>query len=114
MTYSEERHGRILQIMRCDNKDFSYGSQEILLLDGPVTLKVEVNRESARFFYQMEKTGWLALGEPQPADHLSDDYIEKRRGRCAFSGAMVGICAQDMDARRSWADFADFIYQEHF
>ena len=46
------------------------------------------------------------------ADHLSDDYVETRRGRCAFTGTMVGICAQDMDAHQSHADFACFDYAE--
>ena len=54
----------------------------------------------------------FAAGAVQPADHLSDDYIEQRRGRCAFTGAMVALCAQDMDAHRSFADFGGFAYRE--
>ena len=111
VTWDEEKNTRILQILRCDNKDFSYGSEAVPLADGEVTLEVTVERETAQFRFT-QNGAWQALGGPQPADHLSDDYIETRRGRCAFTGAMVGICAQDMDVHRSFADFAYFDYQE--
>lgn len=71
-----------------------------------------MDHAEARFFYKTENTDWTPLGGAQPADHLSDDYINHRRKRCAFTGAMVGICAQDMDAHESHADFANFLYQE--
>lgn len=111
VTWDEEKNTRILQILRCDNKDFSYGSEAVPLADGEVTLEVTVERETAQFRFA-QNGAWQALGGPQPADHLSDDYIETRRGRCAFTGAMVSICAQDMDVHRSFADFAYFDYQE--
>lgn len=108
VTWDEVQNTRIL---RCDCKDFSYGSEAVSLPQGEVVLKVRVNRAQAQFFYKADG-GWQPLGGPQPADHLSDDYVETRRGRCAFTGAMVGICAQDMDAHRSHADFAYFTYGE--
>lgn len=111
ITWDEERESRVLRVMRCDFKDFSYGSEAVFLPDGLVTLSVEVDGGEARFFYSLGGDR-LPLGEAQPADHLSDDYIETRRSRCAFTGAMVGICAQDMDAHRSFADFAGFAYRE--
>lgn len=112
VTWDERISSRILQIIRCDFKEFCYGSNAIPLPEGDVALKVEVEREKAQFFYRMNTEAWMPLGEAQPADHLSDDYIETRRKRCAFTGAMVGICAQDMDAHQSYADFAKFDYQE--
>lgn len=112
VTYSEDRQGRVLQIMRCDNKDFTYGSGETVLPDGPLTLMAEVDRAEAQFYYKVGEAEWNTLGDAQPADHLSDDYVETRRGRCAFTGAMAGICAQDMDAHRSYADFSNFSYRE--
>lgn len=109
---TRQEHGRALQIMRCDNNEFSYRSEEVPLPEGPLSLRVEVDRETARLFYRPEGEEYHPLGGVQPAVHLSDDYIEGRRGRCAFTGAMVGICAQDMDSHRSHADFSDFVYQE--
>ena len=97
--------------MRCDFKDFTYGSEVVPLPDGEISLKVCVNGAEAQFYYRADGD-WQPLGDVQPADHLSDDYVETRRGRCAFTGAMVGICAQDMDAHQSHADFAFFDYEE--
>lgn len=111
-TYNEKKSGRVVRILRCDNKDFAYGSEEFLVPAGPVTLRAEVRGATAQFFFAAEDAPPQSLGGVQPADRLSDDYIEHRRGRCAFSGAMAGICAQDMDAHRSYADFAYFTYRE--
>lgn len=95
ITWDEVLNTRVLRVLRCDGKDFSYGSKAEKLGDGPVELRVEVNFAEAQFSYRTANAEWNLLGGVQPADHLSDDYIEQRRRRCAFSGAMVGICAQD-------------------
>ena len=114
VTWDERINTRILRILRCDNKDFSYGSQAKQLPTGPVSLRTEVNGAAARFFWKTDGgSEWHALGGVQPADHLSDDYIEQRRGRCAFTGAMVGLSAQDMDTHCSHADFRGFSYVEN-
>lgn len=198
VTWDEENETRTLRILRCDNKDFSYGCEAVLLPAGEIELRVTVRGPAARFAWRMagtageespgrspaeteirlpapaagapavpsrmtgdaenvpqiwpwdgaglpgttagapaapsrmtgdaensppgrpwdgaegtaDEAGWRPLGGPQPADHLSDDYIEQRRGRCAFTGAMVALCAQDMDAHRSFADFGGFAYRE--
>lgn len=113
ITWDEEANARTLQILRCDFKDFTYGGEAITLSpQGSVYLKVTVDHAQAQFFYKTDGTKWFPLGVVQPADHLSDDYIEERRDRCAFTGAMVGICAQDMDIHRSYADFSYFTYKE--
>ena len=111
ITWDERLNARTLQIMRCDFKDFTYGSEVVPLPDGEISLKVCVNGAEAQFYYRADGD-WQPLGDVQPADHLSDDYVETRRGRCAFTGAMVGICAQDMDAHQSHAEFAFFDYEE--
>ncbi len=112
VTYNEEKQLRTLRILRCDNKDFAYGSEEIAVTDcAPLRIRVTVNGANAQFYYDADGE-IMPLGEIQPADHLSDDYIELRRTRCAFTGAMIAICAQDMDTHISYADFADFSYTE--
>ena len=112
VTWDEVRHCRILRVMQCDFKDFSYDSEAVCLPEGTVSLRAEVDHAEARFFYKTNGADWAPLGGVQPAEHLSDDYINHRRKRCAFTGAMVGICAQDMDAHNSFADFEGFCYRE--
>ena len=113
VTWDERQNARVLRVLRCDYKAFAYGSGAVPLPAGAVDLRVQVDGAAAQFYWRAQGApGWRTLGGVQPADHLSDDYIEQRRGRCAFTGAMVGICAQDMDAHRSFADFRGFRYRE--
>ncbi|MBW3093322.1 family 43 glycosylhydrolase, partial [Bifidobacterium sp. 82T10] len=141
---SEGTDRRILQVLRCDHEELSYGSEAVALDDGPVRVKVEVRHAVANFFYAQgdgvpggdaddsagaadgaaagttgttgtsgsSEPDWRPLGGDQPADHISDDYVERTIKGCAFTGGMVGICAQDMDAKQSHADFKYFDYQE--
>lgn len=137
---TEVSERRIVQVLRCENDALAYGCEAVDAGSGPIVLKVEVRHDTARFYYAPAQlvdgslvgpaaamlgaveTGagsrgdvdWLPLGGDQPADHISDDYVERNlNGRgLAFTGAMVGICAQDMDAHRSYADFSYFDYKE--
>ena len=131
MTFDDEDlDRRVLRIVVLDEHDGSYGSEPVELdASTPVRLKVEVRGAEARFFWayatdadaaevpdaaatETAAADWQPIGGPQHADHISDDYVEERRGYCVFTGAMVGICAQDMDAHRSYADFRGFDYRE--
>lgn len=113
VTYNEIKKCRTLRILICDLKNFAYGSDEIVLSNNaPLRLSVKVDGASAQFYYAQNVQSLTPLGEAQPADHLSDDYIETRRSRCAFTGAMIALCAQDMDTHNSHADFRNFKYEE--
>lgn len=115
---SEGTDRRIIQVLRCDHEELTYGSEAIALEDGPVRIRVEVRRALARFRFAQgpnmhaDNASWHAIGGDQPADHISDDYVERTIKGCAFTGVMVGICAQDMDAKQSHADFQYFDYRE--
>lgn len=122
---SEQTDRRILRVGIWEKRQYSYGSDAVELDEStPVRLKVEVRGAVARFFWAYApadgtfaadgaEPDWQPLGGEQHADHISDDYVEETHpGFCAFTGAMVGICAQDMDAHRSHADFAYFDYRE--
>jgi xylan 1,4-beta-xylosidase len=113
VTFDEEFACRTARILICDYEDFHYGCEPVPLPDGPIYLSVDVAGGDAQFRIATAGQEPRALGGVQPASQLSDDYIETRRKRCAFTGAMVGICTQDMDAHRSFADFMYFNYLEH-
>ena len=115
---SEGTDRRIIQVLRCDHGTLDYGSDALTLDEGPVRLKVEVRHDTAHFRFAQglnmrgDNALWKAIGGAQPADHISDDYVERTIQGCAFTGGMVGICSQDMDAKRSHADFQYFDYRE--
>lgn len=113
VTFDEELACRTARILICDHKVFQYGCEAVPLSEGLVHLSVKVLGGEARFYCCLLGENARPLGGAQPAAHLSDDYVELRRSRCAFTGAMVGICAQDMDAHHSFADFKCFNYFEH-
>lgn len=111
---------RVLQILRCDHEELEYGCEQVELPgNDPVKLHVEVRGAEARFSYALvdeagDASELRPLGDVQPADHISDDYVERSIKGCAFTGAMLGICAQDMDAHGSHADFAYLDYEEQY
>ena len=59
ITWDERINARTLQILRCDYKDFTYGSKAIPLPDGEISLKVCVNGAEAQFC-----SGQSAIGSP--------------------------------------------------
>ena len=96
---------KYIQVETDSINSFSYRSDRIVIeSDKPIRLAVEVDRGNAQFYYGIAKDELKAIGESVEADRLSDDYI-KENGKLAFTGGMVGICAQDMDSHNSFADF---------
>ena len=122
VTFDTEGTGnRVLQILRCDHEDLTYGCDQVEIPGtAPVKLHVAVRGADAQFSYALvdaaageDGVGELKpFGDVQPADHISDDYVERSIKGCAFTGAMLGICAQDMDAHASHADFQYLDYVE--
>lgn len=116
----EERDCPVARILINEGDRFSFGSDLLPLQAGMgVGLAVKVRGSRARFYFSQdqdslrgERDNLRPLGGTLPANHLSDDHVGALRGKTVFSGAMVGICAQDMDAHRSYADFNGFDYQE--
>ncbi|MDG2527213.1 glycoside hydrolase family 43 protein [Caulobacter endophyticus] len=75
----------------------------------PVRLKVEVDHERLVFSWALEDGPWHRIGPELDTSVLSD---EAGKGEGAnFTGAFVGMCAQDLTGRRAPADFAGFDYQ---
>jgi xylan 1,4-beta-xylosidase len=112
VSYDEEAKKRYIQVEIADINQFSYHSERIFIENNQkeIKLALEVNQDKGQFYYSVGTT-WEKIGEQTYADHLSDDYI-KANGKLAFTGAMVGICAQDFDSHSSYADFKYFNYQE--
>ncbi|MEI6494126.1 MAG: glycoside hydrolase 43 family protein, partial [Verrucomicrobiota bacterium] len=73
-----------------------------------VFLRVIVRGRDMTFYYSLDGTEWLAIGPVFDASKLSDEYCGSGR----FTGAFVGITAQDFHLRRSHADFDYFEYSE--
>lgn len=105
----EEGKGRTLGIIRADleiHEDLP--EVEVPLPDeGLVYLQVEIDREALQFRYSPDGENWTAIGPVFDSRILSDDY-----GQMGFTGAFVGMCAQDIAGTRHPADFKWFDYRE--
>lgn len=113
VSFDEEKQEKSIQLENACLNEFTYRSERITIdTNSPLKLAVEVNRDKAQFYYSIGDKDFQPIGELVEADRLSDDFI-KMNGKLAFTGAMVGICAQDMDDHSSFADFKYFNYQEY-
>lgn len=123
----EEPGSPVARILVNEGDSFHYGCDPVPIQPGlPIDLEVRVRGVQARFYLGQEVSNLpdggrgvcpesselLPLGGIMPANHLSDDHVGALRGKTVFSGAMVGVCAQDLDEHRSWADFEGFDYRE--
>ena len=79
--------------------------------EGPVWLGIDVDGARLRFRYALKEGAWQSIGPELDASVLSD---EGGRGEHAnFTGAFVGMAAQDLTGRALRADFSYFHYEEN-
>lgn len=109
----DEKKGKIMQIIQCDNGKFSepLKGNEIQIDNSidRVYMKVEVRRDIFRFAYSFDNEEWIYIPVDFESGKLSDDYV---RGEGFFTGAFVGICCQDLSGYNNYADFDYFEYKE--
>ncbi|HEY8594874.1 MAG TPA: glycoside hydrolase family 43 protein [Devosiaceae bacterium] len=112
---ADDAGNRILSIQACVGSYPDYKLQfplenDILLPeDGPVHLKVEVDRNTLQFFYATEEADWRSVGPVLDASILSDEAGKGEHG--SFTGAFVGMAAQDLTGQVLAADFDHFTYE---
>lgn len=105
----DELRGRILGVVLTDDGVYDELAGDIVVNDWPrFYLRVEVDFQKLQFSASPDGTEWQPMGPVLDASKLSDDYGTGLH----FTGAMVGICAQDVGGNRKHADFDYFDYQE--
>ena len=81
----------------------------VIIADGPIRLGVDVDLETLQFWYALDGGDKQTIGPVLDASILSD---EAGRGEHAcFTGAFVGMAAQDVSGRAHPADFGFFSYR---
>jgi xylan 1,4-beta-xylosidase len=66
-----------------------------------VHLRLTVERATLRFAASPDGVAWTPVGQAHDVGFLSDDHGPRLR----FTGTMVGLCAQDLSSRSTWATF---------
>lgn len=110
LTY-DEVHGRSLQILSCPG-GWPQGNTELMLEQpviapqGPVRMKLEVRGAASRYYYWQD--GWTRIGPVLDHSALSDESGEGEHAN--FTGAFVGMAANDTSGQAMHADFSYFSY----
>ncbi len=96
-----------LNILTCDNKKLSYPiSETVKIAEGvPVELRATVTGGEIKFSYNTDGV-FVDVGDSVDMNILSDEHIF-----LGFTGAMVGICCQDLYRKEKCAEFEWFEYK---
>jgi xylan 1,4-beta-xylosidase len=105
----DEARGKILGIVLTDDGNYDeLAASEIAINDWKkIHLRAEIDFQRLQFSGSPDGKNWQTVGPVLDASKLSDDYGQGPH----FTGAMVGLCAQDVGGTRATADFDYFDYQ---
>lgn len=103
--YSDSLGGPTLGIYLADNGKKDELKDSRVLLGGSISavwLRAEMDHDKLQFFYSLDGKDWMKIGPLLDATILSDEYAH------GFTGAFVGLCAQDIYKKKEWARFDYF------
>ena len=98
----DEDCGKCITLLKAENKKYEYLTDYLPIYSGlPIYLRAEMRNGYITFFYRLEGSDWQILAENVDGSFMSDEA-------CAegwFTGAMAGICCQDLTGFGKYADF---------
>lgn len=102
--YSQSLGGPALGIMMADNgkKDELLDARVSITQGDAIYLKAEIDHQKLQFYYGTYEGQWLKIGPVLDMTILSDEYAN------GFTGAFVGLTAQDQRMKSKWATFEYF------
>ncbi|MCR5154984.1 MAG: glycoside hydrolase family 43 protein [Lachnospiraceae bacterium] len=105
----DEDLGKCIALLKYENKKTEYLSGFVPIEgNGPLLLKMELDGINTCFSYKLLEEGenaeFKTIGPKTDASFLSDEACNLGW----FTGAMIGICAQDLTGSAKWADFDYF------
>ena len=104
----DEDEGKCITLLTAENKKYEYPAGFVPIESGkPVYLKAAVDYDKAQFFYAVGNQNYQAIGPVLDASILSDEACNEGW----FTGAMAGICCQDLTGFGKAADFDWFSYK---
>jgi xylan 1,4-beta-xylosidase len=104
ITHNEEA-GRVIELAIMDDGNYSETGR-LAINDWPAAVQLRMTLQDATLQFSASPDGkrWHDIGGGQDFTRLSDDYGTSLR----FTGAMVGICCQDLNCLAAVADFDYF------
>jgi xylan 1,4-beta-xylosidase len=103
----DEVKGKVLGIVLTDDSVYEELSESQVPIGDwkQCFLRAEIHHADLQFSVSPDGTKWLPIGPVLDASKLSDDY---GKGVLHFTGAMIGLCAQDLDGTKAPAYFDYF------
>jgi xylan 1,4-beta-xylosidase len=105
----DEKFGKVLGVVLTDDGAYDELADSQIAINNwkQVFLRATVDCERLQFSASPDGKAWQNIGSTLDFSKLSDDYGSTLR----FTGAMVGLCAQDVGGTNAIADFDYFDYQ---
>ncbi len=101
----DEEVGKCIALLKAENKKYEYLTDYLPIKeDRAIYLKLMIEENRAQFYYGYSEEGMQKIGPYVNAGFLSDEAC--REGW--FTGAMIGICCQDLTGFGKYADFDYF------
>ena len=98
----DEDCGKCITLLKAENKKYEYLTDYIPVYSGlPIYLKAEMQNGYIDFSYRVEGCEWQKIAEHIDGSFMSDEACNEGW----FTGAMAGICCQDLTGFGKYADF---------
>lgn len=98
----DEDCGKCITLLKAENKKYEYLTDYLPIYSGlPIYLNAEMRNGYITFSYRLEGSGWQTIAENIDGSFMSDEACTEGW----FTGAMVGICCQDLTGFGKYADF---------
>jgi xylan 1,4-beta-xylosidase len=106
----DETRGKVLGIVLADDGVYDELVESQIAINDwqQIFLRATVDNERLQFSASPDNRSWQNIGSKLDYSKLSDDYGSTLR----FTGAMVGVCAQDVGGTNAVADFDYFDCQK--
>jgi len=102
----EQSKGRVLGVSLTDDGTYDeFPESQMVVNDWKrFSLRAVIDEDRLQFYASPDAAAWTPIGPELDASKLSDDYGAGMH----FTGAFIGICAQDLNGSRAVADFDYF------
>lgn len=98
----DEDCGKCITLLKAENKKYEYLTDYLPIYSGlPIYLKAEMRNGDITFSYRLEGSDWKTMAENVDGSFMSDEACTEGW----FTGAMAGICCQDLTGFGKYADF---------
>lgn len=105
----DEDIGKCIALLKAENKKYEYLTEYLPLRENrAVILKLEIEENYVQFCYGYDEEEMEKAGPRINAGFLSDEACDEGW----FTGAMIGICCQDLTGFGKYADFDFFEVKE--